>query len=723
MMSIHRQALAGTGHGAPKILVVDDLKENHRVFNSILGDLDAQIFSACSGEDAISLSLRHQFAVILLDVMMPGMDGFETANLIRINEDTKYTPIIFVTAMEPDEDYECRGYDIGAVDYLFKPIKPQALTGKIKVFIELERQRHKIRQTLEDVQRLESHNELLLKSVGEGILGLDQTGTITFSNPAAQQLLEYSEQELERKNIMEIMCVSSTDHQQIHWQDSEVYKRCKRGLGHHENIGVFWNKHRSLFPVEYLATPIREMGNDAFVGVVFAFQDVTERKKTEDQLARLAQIDTLTGLYNRYAFSKQLIQSLARRERQQHSLALLFIDLDKFKQVNDSLGHEAGDLLLRDCADRLLNCVREGDILSRIGGDEFTVILESIDGGRSAAIVARKIIAELSRPFEVCGSEVFISASIGIATCPESAVTADSLLRCADIAMYKAKESGRQGFQFFTDAMQNEVSTELALENALRNALQLEEFSLHYQPKVDPDSGQVVGLEALIRWQNKEGKFIPPDQFIGKAEEMGIIQAIGEWVLIKGCRQMQEWRSAGYFTNGETVAINLSMRQLMNPELPALIASTLEQTGLPAENLELEITESMMMENPEPTIKTLHEVHALGVKLAIDDFGTGYSSLSHLRQMPIDCLKIDKSFVQALDEPSGDAIVKAIIALGQNLELKVVAEGAETAEQVSFLTEHGVDQIQGYYFSKPVAEEQFLEYIQTNGTASKPGKT
>jgi len=698
----------------PKVLVVDDLKENHRVFNNILSDLNTEIVSASSGEEAVSLALRHQFAVILLDVMMPGMDGYETANLIRINEETKFTPIIFVTAMEPNAEYEDRGYAAGAVDYLFKPIKPQILVGKVNVFLELERQRHKIRQTLEDIQWLETRNELLLRSVGEGILGLDKHGAVTFSNPAAQRLLGYDENSLEHLNVMDIMCLSNTELHHQKWADTEVYRNCERGLGHHENIGVFWNKQKSLFPVEYLATPIREPGKQAFIGVVIAFQDVTERKKTEDRLAQLAQLDTLTGLYNRYAFRKQLIQSLARGVRHHSQVALLFIDLDKFKQVNDNLGHEAGDLLLQECANRLLACVREGDIISRIGGDEFTVILEDIDNPRNAAVVARKIISTFAQPIEISGSQVYIGASIGIATYPESATDADKLLRCSDIAMYKAKEAGRNGYQFFTGLMQKEVSGELALENSLRAALENDEFFLVYQPKVESKTGKVVGLEALSRWKTASGEYIPPDVFIRKAEEMGLIEQLGEQVLMGSCKQMCDWQRTGYFTQGETLAVNLSMRQLKSPDLIPMIQSTLDESGIAPSQLELEITESMMMQEPENIIQILHAVHRMGIQLAIDDFGTGYSSLSHLRQLPIDCLKIDKSFVQAITEPSGDAIVKAIISLGKNLGLKITAEGAETKEQVEFLTAEGADMIQGYYFSRPLSSEKMETFLKAN---------
>lgn len=701
------------GNDLPKILVVDDLKENQRVFSSLLEDTNAQIFTALSGEDALALTMRHHFAVIIMDVMMPGMDGYETANLIRINDETKYTPIIFVTAMEPNEEFENRGYEIGAVDYLFKPIKPKALTGKINVFIELERHRRKIRKTLEDVQRLENRNQLLLKSVGEGILGLDETGRVTFSNPAAQKLLGYKESELDRKNIMDIMCVSNTVEYAPAWKESEVYTRCVKGLGHHEIIGVFWNSKGELFPVEYLATPIRNFGNDVFVGIVMAFQDITERKKTEDKLARLAQIDTLTGLYNRYAFSKQLVQSLARSIRQKQHLALLFIDLDKFKQVNDSLGHEAGDKLLKQCADRLLHCIRDGDVVSRIGGDEFTAILESIGSGRDAAVVSKKIIAELSKPFQLNNHEIFISVSIGIATYPESANNADSLLRCADIAMYKAKKSERNCFQFFTEDMQSDVSNELKMENDLRKAVENNELKVHYQPKINAESGEVVGAEALIRWPHNETGYISPEVFIGKAEEMGLINHIGEFVLESACNQMRLWKENSEISDDATIAVNLSMRQLFSQHFPDVISKTLQKCELEPRFLELEITESMMMQDPTSTINQLNAIHKLGVKISIDDFGTGYSSLSHLRLLPIDCLKIDQSFVQSIGDSNNNAIVKAIIMLGKNLDLKTIAEGVETDEQVQFLKKYGVDIFQGFYFSKPLDVEGFTSFLKS----------
>lgn len=698
----------------PKVLIVDDHQENHRAIESILSHLDADIYYALSGFDALSLTLRHEFAVVLLDVMMPAMDGFETASLMRINEDTRNTPIIFITAMDPSDEYESKGYNVGAVDYMFKPIKPDTLAGKVNVFLELENQRRQLHQSLEDIRRLKNRNQLLLNSIGEGILGLSVDGEITFSNPAAENTLGYPEKDLLKKGITELLYVGDSDIPQISWQDTPLYQRCSQGLKYHESIGVFWNSDRELFPVEYTATPI--LDNEQFVGIVIAFQDITERRKTEEQLSRLAQYDTLTGLINRNAFGNQLRQALSRAHRNRSSVALLFLDLDKFKQVNDNLGHEIGDCLLQEAAVRLRECIRDGDLISRLGGDEFTVVLEAIHSGRNAAVVADKILEALRTPFCIRGHQVHIGASIGIATYPQSADDAESLMRCADIAMYKAKEEGRNKFRFFTDAMQKEVQETVSLENRLRGALGRDEFVLFYQPKVRSMTGELKGYEALIRWQPEDGAIVSPDSFITKSEEMGLIIPIGEWVFRTACQQLREWEKQ---TPGVTIAVNLSMRQLLSPDLLSRFEQILYETGAPASGIELEVTESMVMEDPALTIQTLTSMHQLGLKISIDDFGTGYSSLSLLRELPLDALKVDRSFIQEIGQSKqSETIVRAIIGLAHNLELKVIAEGVETAEQLSFLQDHQCDLIQGYYFCRPLPAEQVITAL----TSDQPQK-
>ncbi|MCE2596651.1 EAL domain-containing protein [Motilimonas cestriensis] len=698
----------------PKILVVDDIPENHRAFGAVLNHLNAQIFNASSGKDAVALTLRHHFAVILLDVMMPDMDGYETAEIIRVNEDNMATPIIFITALDRSEEFEKKGYETGAVDYLFKPVSPNKLAGKISVFVELETQRIKIKQNLSVIDQLRKRNELILKSVGEGIIGLNKVGEVSFSNPAAQVMLEYSEPELEKLNFVEVACHSNTDNLLIGWEDSEIYKSCMQGNSFHAHIEVFFKKSKIPFPVEYLATPIQSANTDNVLGFVIAFMDITARQKTEEELVRLAQIDTLTGLYNRYSFSRQLSKTISNSLRQKQSIALLFIDLDRFKQINDTLGHETGDHVLKESSKRLSACLRDGDTLCRIGGDEFAVIVENISSGISVAQIADKILEELKRPFHLFGHEIHLSASIGIAVCPMSAISADPLLRCADMAMYKAKQAGKNAYQFFTDEMQNEVASELALENALRIAVKKNEFQLYFQPKVHAKTHQVLGTEALIRWASPSEGFLSPDVFIPKAEEMGLIHPIGTWVLEQGTKMLKEWQDKGYVNERHTIAINLSMRQLMHKDLIDIISNVLKKSKLAPECLELEITESIMMVNSVQTISILNAISELGVKIAIDDFGTGYSSLSYLRLLPIHTIKVDRSFVQVIGIDNGDAIVKTIISLGNNLGLTIVAEGAESPEQVTFLTENNVDLIQGFYFSKPLPLEEYIKYLKVD---------
>lgn len=702
-MSLIDTTAQGDGVRAqPKVLVVDDKPENHRPIKNILGRLSTLIYYAYSGQEALALTLRHDFAVVLLDVMMPEMDGFETANLLRINDKTRNVPIIFITAMDKSEEYELKGYQVGAVDYMFKPFNPETLVSKVNVFLELENQRRVLHRTLDDIKRLQEHNQLLLNSVGEGILGISTNGNISFSNPAAEVILGYDKSALQQQQISTILYMGNSDTPNIPWQDTPIYQACSQGKRYHESIGVFWDSNRELFPVEYIASPLLENGE--FSGIVIAFQDITERRKTEEQLAQLAQYDTLTGLINRHALSGQLQQAISRNLRNSTTLALIFLDLDKFKQVNDNLGHEIGDELLKAVAIRLKSCIREGDLISRLGGDEFTVVLENIYSGRDAASVAEKILYSLHPPFVIQDHPVHIGASIGIALCPQSADDNASLMRCADIAMYKAKEEGRNKYRFFTDRMQQEVQNTVELENQLRGALERDEFLLFYQPKIDITTGQILGYEALIRWQQADGSIAPPDQFIPKAEEMGLILAMGEWAFRHACLQLKQWHQ---HTPSLTMSVNLSMRQLLNPKLTDTLASILHEVDIPASSIELEVTESMVMEDPKLAIQSLNALHQLGLRISIDDFGTGYSSLSHLRQLPLDALKIDKSFTQEIGQHSeSSTIVKAVISLAHSLELKVIAEGVETEEQLLFLKNHLCDQVQGYYFSRPLPVDE-----------------
>ncbi len=426
-----------------------------------------------------------------------------------------------------------------------------------------------------------------------------------------------------------------------------------------------------------------------------------QRRLAEDQLRFIATHDSLTDLPNRSLFNERLRHALHQSTRYSRGIAVMFIDMDRFKVVNDSLGHSAGDRLLQDSAKRLAECLRESDTVARLGGDEFVVMIENFTAPKDAIAVAQKVLASLARPFFVDGQEFLMSASIGISTFPDDGKDAETLLKNADIAMYRAKDQGRNNYQFYSAQMNKHTFERLAMESSLRRAVERNEFLLHYQPKLDLRTGAISGVEALVRWQHPDWGMVSPAQFIPLAEESGLIVQIGEWVLKAACEQNKRWRDQGI--PPLRVAVNLSARQFAQKTLLGDIAKTIAESGLTPESLELEITESLVMTNPEHATETLHKLKAMGISLSIDDFGTGYSSLAYLKRFPIDCVKIDRSFIKDIPTEADDmAITKGVIALGHSLRLKVVAEGVETVEQRDFLRSNDCDEMQGYLFSKPL---------------------
>jgi len=438
-------------------------------------------------------------------------------------------------------------------------------------------------------------------------------------------------------------------------------------------------------------------------GAIGASLDITERKRAEEQIKSLAYHDALTGLPNRRLFQDRLSVAVAQAHRNGQRLAVLYLDLDRFKPVNDSLGHAAGDRLIQDVAERLRTCLREGDTVARLGGDEFTLLLPGVSQVVDAARVAEKVLDTLRVPFQIEGREIFATASIGISLYPEDGHDVETLVKNADAAMYRAKQQGRDNYQLYTPALNATALERLALESSLRHALAKNELVIHYQPVLDLATGHVQAMEALLRWQHPELGLLPPAEFISLAEVTGLIIAFGPWVLRTACAQTREWQEAGHAELG--VAVNLSARQFQHPDLVAQVRRALEETKLDPAFLELEITESSAMHG-EAAVHTLRELKALGVRIAIDDFGTGYSSLSYLRRFPIDTLKIDRSFIADITrDPDDAAIATAVIALAHTLKLRVVAEGVETEEQVAFLSARRCDRVQGFLFGAPLPAE------------------
>jgi len=447
------------------------------------------------------------------------------------------------------------------------------------------------------------------------------------------------------------------------------------------------------------------------------FNDITEMRRMDAQLRHQAYHDALTGLPNRFLFNDRLEQAIRQAQRNAGQLAVFFLDLDRFKMVNDTLGHDIGDALLQGIAKRLSTCVRATDTVARLGGDEFTLIVSDIETPQDAALVAEKIMAALEPPLDLGGQEVATSPSIGIALYPEDGQGVQELMKRADTAMYKAKEGGRNGYRFFKSGMHSITADHLSLEADLRHAVERRELEVFYQPKFDVAGSRLTSFEALVRWHHPKKGLLMPDKFISLAEQTGLIISLGEWVLREACAQMKRWIDEG--VADVKMAVNISARQFQLPDLAERVAAILAETGLPGSALEIEITESAIMTDVQQTVALLQELKQMGLSISVDDFGTGYSSLNYLRRFPIDTLKIDRTFVSDIgNTPAGAAIVSAIIRLAQGLQLESIAEGVETQEQLSFLQAEQCGGIQGYFFSPPLrrgdVELQLPDWLEKN---------
>jgi diguanylate cyclase (GGDEF)-like protein/PAS domain S-box-containing protein len=546
-----------------------------------------------------------------------------------------------------------------------------------------------------------------LDSIGDAVLTTDLAGNVTYLNSVAEKMTGWSQKDATGQPLAEVFHILDGLTRQPAQNPAEKALAENKAVGMAAGV-VLVRRDGAEVGIEDSAAPIHDHDGKV-TGAVLVFHDVTASRELAEKMVHLAHHDFLTDLPNRALLNERLAQAIALARRHGRKTAVLFLDVDRLKHINDSLGHAMGDKLLLSIASRLLACVRVSDTVSRHGGDEFLVLLPDVERAHDAARFASKILSVLALPHNIGGQELHVTISIGIGLYPEDGQDTDAVIKSADAAMYHAKENGRNNYQFFAPENNTRVVEPLAIENSLHGALERGEFSLHYQPKMDLESGALTGTEALIRWQHPVRGTILPDRFISIAEDSGLIIPIGNWVLREACRQAKAWLDAGL--GARPVAVNISAVQLRHKDFLETVRSILKDTGLEPRWLELELTESVLMQDAKSTGGTLQALKALGVRLAVDDFGTGYSSLSYLTQFPIDTLKIDQSFVHKMLLNSNDAsMISTVISMGKNLNQRVIAEGVETEQQLRFLQARRCNEGQGNYFSLPLNAEDFAKF-------------
>jgi diguanylate cyclase (GGDEF)-like protein/PAS domain S-box-containing protein len=649
----------------------------------------------------------HEVDVILLDLGLPDAQGMEAVR--RARAAAPLTPLVVLTGLD-DESVAAEALHGGAGDYLIKgEIETRGLMRSLRYAIE--------RQTLQqDLRAIQDRAIETLNCIGDAVACTDMSGTITFLNGAAEAMTGWLSSEATGRPMMDV----------FHIVDGVTRQPVLTTKGPDTGwIGavplppdaVLIRRDGLETAVEDSVAPIHDR-HGLPTGAVFVLRDATRTRALTREIIHAAEHDFLTGLPNRTLLHDRITQGIALARRHEVQITILFLDLDGFKHINDSLGHGVGDRLLQSVAKRLVLCVRGSDTVSRQGGDEFIVLLTEMREPEAAVASANRLLAAVAAPHFIDGHDLHVTASIGVSAYPYDGADAETLIKNADTAMYQAKADGRQGYQFFKPAMNIRAVERQSIEENLRRALDRQEFVLHYQPKISLRTGAITGVEALLRWSHSLRGLVQPAQFIPIAEECGLILPIGAWVLREACMQAKTWLAAGL--PPATMAINVSAMEFQHPKFTESMFRIVHETGFDPAWLELELTESVLMKRAEASVAILKTLRNRGVKLAVDDFGTGYSSLSYLRQFPIDALKIDRSFVRQIGRDGNDtAIVTAVIGMARSLKLRVVAEGVETLEELSVLRAQQCDEVQGYYFSRPVPSQD-LEGLLRNGMPATP---
>ena len=677
------------------VLVADDDPVMRLLMRQMLTQVGLDVIEAEDGVQALACYKLQGPDLVMLDVDMPAMDGFAVCREIRHQEVGGTVPIIMVTGGDELEAVT-RAYEVGATDFISKPINWPILGHRVLYVLRAS-------DAIARLRIADAHNRAVLAAIPDTFFRLNREGYyldyeqghdasagFSISNCVGSHIRDVLPPEIAARLLDKAHAVLATQH-----IGSVDYT-----LTHEDST-----RH---FEARLVAT-----GADEVLGLV---RDISERKRTEEQIRRLAYCDSLTGIPNRQAFLETLERELLRSKEHDKKFAVLFMDLDAFKRINDTLGHDVGDHLLKVVSERLRETIRPSDLvlraehefesssggsnLARLGGDEFTILIPDLERVEDALNVAHRVKEAMRRPFMIEGHEIFVTASIGISLYPEDGEDCNSLLKYADTAMYHAKNCGKNNAKLYSSSLTMEIMSHVKMEVGLRKALQNNELYLLYQPQIDVPSTQIVGVEALVRWRHPERGIISPTEFIPLAEETGLIVPIGEWVLRTACNQAKAWQSDG--GRAIRMAVNLSAKQFKDENLMQIVLSALADTGLDARLLELELTEGTLMDDARATMVTLEQLRGIGVYLSIDDFGTGYSSMNYLKRFDVRALKIDKSFIAGLPQDTENAaITRAIIAMAHGLKMVVVAEGVETDEQLLMLEEYGCDMAQGYFLGHP----------------------
>ncbi len=699
-----------SGRAAPLALVVDDDLSLRLSMCAALTKAGFKTIEAENGHQAVDLFQSNRPDLILLDVIMPDMDGFETCKAIREMRGGEYSQILMVTGLDDTESIE-RAFEAGANDFVSKPINWTMLghRGKYmlragRAFQDLNRNKHRLSRTQE------------LAKLGNWEFDLDNKTFLC--SPEALRLLglKWNDSEVTYNDFFKPVVAQERDKITEYIESAVKSNR------------PFTTNYRIILP-DGTQRHILNIGEiffneeGAVEEVSGAVQDVTQLKNAEEEIRLLAFYDGLTGLANRILFMDRLDREIAISKRHGRAFALLFLDLDQFKRINDTFGHHVGDLLLKSVSETLKKCIRStdtatrainidsGSLVARLGGDEFILLLSDISEPGNAAVVARRILLEMPKTHDLEGHSISVTTSIGISTFPADGEDAEILMKHADSAMYHAKDTGRNNYQFYKESLNAAVLERFSIEQDLKHAIERDEFVLHYQPQIELSTRKIIGAEALIRWMHPQKGMVPPDEFIPLAEESGLIVEINKWVIQTACKQNKQWRENGF--TPIRIAVNLSGYQFSSQDIVRIIRDALDEANLDAANLEVEITENTLMQNTEDTVSVLEQMKDLKLRIALDDFGTGYSSLSYLTTFPVDTIKIDRSFVMGCGTDNNTrVIIKAIVAIGHSLGMNIVAEGIESEDQLELLKEYGVDEGQGFYFSPGVSQDRFTQFLE-----------